>query len=215
MAAVGGAVHVDDRSWGLHAAKADVVRGGPDFAFAAGADHVTGAILVRAQVRAAALDALLLPRLRGIERALRALRVARDDPGARESLVVVGVVPVAHPFPGVAGDVIQPVARRRERSDSGESRVPILAGIRHRKASLVRVGHRLPTRMEVVAPGVELSGQPAARREFPLGLRGEPLAGPVRVRRGIFVSDLYDGMLVASFQAATGALRMTPIRGLL
>jgi len=65
----------------LHAAKAEMIGGGPDFAFAAGAHHITGAILARARIRAPAVDALLLARLCGIERALRPLRIANNDSG--------------------------------------------------------------------------------------------------------------------------------------
>ena len=47
----------------LHAAKAEMVGAGVDFAFAARADDVTRAVLVVAQKRASAMDALFLVRL--------------------------------------------------------------------------------------------------------------------------------------------------------
>ena len=52
----------------LDAAKTEVITGGTDFAFAARPDHVAGAILVGAEKRAAAVDALFLGWLSGIVR---------------------------------------------------------------------------------------------------------------------------------------------------
>ena len=47
----------------LHAAKTEMVGAGVDFAFATGADHITGTVLRIAKERAAAVDLLLLSRL--------------------------------------------------------------------------------------------------------------------------------------------------------
>ena len=66
---------------GFHAAEAEMVRAGADFALAARADHVARAVLIGAEERAAAVHALLLARLGGIEGCCRALRVARDAAG--------------------------------------------------------------------------------------------------------------------------------------
>ena len=62
----------------FHAAEAEVIARGAHLALAARADHVARAVLVGAEERAAAVHALLLGRLGGIERSVRALRIARD-----------------------------------------------------------------------------------------------------------------------------------------
>jgi len=66
------------RSASLYAAEAEVAAAGADLTLAAGADHVTGAILVGAEERAAPVNALLLGRLQRVERSVRPPRVARD-----------------------------------------------------------------------------------------------------------------------------------------
>src|SRR5205085_12539279 len=129
-----------------------------------------------AQERPATLDTFLLARFGGIKRAVRSSRVARDGSGAHELRVVVRAVPIAHPFPGIAGDVVETVARRRERSDRSEPRVAVLAGVLHGELSLIRVGHGFASGVELVAPGVELSRESTARGELPLCLGGKPLA---------------------------------------
>src|SRR5262245_29225474 len=73
----------------LHAAKSKVIASGAELAFAARSDHVTSAILVGAQKRTAAMDALFLGRLSGIERRVRPLRIACDAAGFGQLHVVI------------------------------------------------------------------------------------------------------------------------------
>src|SRR5580692_12841613 len=61
--------------------EAEVVGAGGDFTFAAGADHVAGAILIGAEERTAAMDFLLVVGFGGIEGGVGALRIARDSAG--------------------------------------------------------------------------------------------------------------------------------------
>src|SRR5438552_19146033 len=61
----------------FHAAKAEMVGAGIDFAFTARADDVARAILVVAQKRTAAVHALLFARLGRIERSIRPFRIDR------------------------------------------------------------------------------------------------------------------------------------------
>ena len=103
-----------------------MVRAGRDFPFSSGAHHVARAVLIRAEKRAAAMDALFPPGSRGsngvsgpwdCERCFR----------RGELRVVIGTIPVAHPFPDIAAHVVEPVAIRRklcDRRDSGEPSSP-------------------------------------------------------------------------------------------
>ena len=90
----------------FHAAKAEMVRAGVDFAFAACPDDVAGTKLFVAKKRAAAMHALLLVRLSGIERRIGSLRIARDTAFIRERLVIIGTIPIAAPFPDIARHVV-------------------------------------------------------------------------------------------------------------
>ena len=61
-----------------------------------------------------------------------------------------------------------------------------LPGVRHLPAA----GH------ELVAPGEFRVLEPAARRELPLGLGRKRLIGPARIRLGVAVGDVHDGVVV-------------------
>ena len=87
---------------------------GVDFAFAACADDIAGTILLVAKERAAAMNAFLFVRLSGIEWCVRSLRIVRDAAFIRYCLVVTRAIPIAAPFPNVAGHVVKAVAIRRK-----------------------------------------------------------------------------------------------------
>ena len=94
----------------FHAAEAEVVCAGADFALAARANHVARAELIGAEKRPAAMHPFLHARFSGIERVGRTLRVARDAADRRQLTVVVRAIPIADPLPDVADDVMEPDA---------------------------------------------------------------------------------------------------------
>src|SRR5262245_26078520 len=87
---------------------------GIDFAFAARADDVTRTILLVAKKRAAAMNTFLLVRLSRIKRRVRSSRIARDSSFVGQALVVIRPIPIAAPFPNVAGHIVKPIAIRRK-----------------------------------------------------------------------------------------------------
>ena len=84
---------------------------------------------------------------------------------------------------------------------------------RGREMAVMAVRHLSATRAELVTPGIEHAGQPAARGELPLGFRGQPLAGPFRVGGRILVGHVHDRKRAFRDRAAR-AERMTPVRSL-
>src|SRR4030095_13961574 len=75
---------------------------------------------------------------------------------------------------------------------------------------LPRVVHSPVLRRELAAPREGRALQAAARRELPLGLGRERLAGPSRERLGILRGHLGDGMARPSLEVAVGPLRPRP-----
>src|SRR5438105_12555072 len=98
-----------------------------DFAFAACADDVAGTILPIAKKRAPPMDALLLVRLSRIKSRIRPWWVLRDSACAGERLVVVRAIPIAAPFPRVAGHVVEPIAIGRKRFHRRDAGVTVFA----------------------------------------------------------------------------------------
>src|SRR6202008_3906945 len=125
---------------------------------------------------------------------------------------VVGAIPIRDPLPSVPGHVVEAITVRRELS--GTRRAGRTAGLRihdERKLALLRVPevqHLLAARRELVAPGVGRLLEAAARRELPLGLCRQSLAGPLRVRQRVVVRNLHYGVIVLAVDAAARALRM-------
>src|ERR1043166_4190933 len=94
-----------------------------DFTFAARADDIAGTISLVAKKRAAPMNALLLVGLGWIQCRIRPLRVAHDSAFGGERLVVTRTIPIATPFPNVAGHIVETIAVRRKRfhrRDAGE-----------------------------------------------------------------------------------------------
>ena len=65
---------------------------------------------------------------------------------------------------------------------------------------------------KVVAPGVQLAGEAAARGELPLGFGRQPLARPVRVGHRVVVGDVDDRVLLAPANRCCPGLRVAPVR---
>src|SRR5262249_47652369 len=91
------------------------------------------------------------------------------------------------------------------------ARETILPCILHRKSPLVGIGHRFTFRMEIVAPGVKLSGQSATRCELPLRFGRQAFARPLRVGYCIIIGDLDDRILFPAVNTAAGTFGMAPV----
>src|SRR5204862_6462933 len=105
----------------------------------------------------AAMDAFLLVRLSRIKWWVRPLSVARQSALFGQRLVVIWPIPIAAPFPYVAGQLVKPIAIRWKRFHRRDSGVTVFARIFHRKFSLPRVGHPFAVGPEFIAPHVHLS----------------------------------------------------------
>src|SRR5215471_16532148 len=182
-----------------------------DITLAPGSDNVPRAILVGAQKRSAAVRLLALLGFGRVPRLGWALGVLCDSASGGQNLVVVGAVPVSGPLPDISGHVVETVAIRRiapYRSDAG---ISVFAGVLRGEMALVRVGHPLPVRAEVVAPDVRFARKSTARGKLPLGFGGQPLSCPLRIRLCILVRDLYDRVSVLAGDAAFRPGRMLPV----
>src|SRR5947199_9167022 len=125
---------------------------GVDLTFAACADNVAGTILLIAKKRAAAMDALLLIRLSRIKCRIRPLWIARYSAFVGEYLLVIRAIPIAAPFPNVAGYVVEPIAVTGDRFHRGDGSESVFGCIFHSKCALPRVGHPSPTGTQFTAP---------------------------------------------------------------
>src|SRR5439155_4814378 len=183
-----------------------------DFAFAACADDVARAILLVAKKRATAMDALLLVRLSRIKWRVRPLRVARHSTFVRQRLVVIRAIPIATPFPDVAGHVVKTVAVWRKRFHRCDAFVTVFARILHWKFSLPRVGHPFSAGTKIIAPDVRFSLQPAARRKFKLRFGRQTFTCPFRISFCVRVRDVHDRIVLLAFDVALRPKWMTPVR---
>src|SRR5437588_3239567 len=93
----------------FHAAEAEMICAGVDFAFAACPDDVTRVVLIVAKKRAATMHPFFLVRFGWIERRSGSLRIARDAARVSERLGIIGPIPIAAPFPDLAGYVVERV----------------------------------------------------------------------------------------------------------
>ena len=85
------------------------------------------------------------------------MRVARHSAFVRQRLVVIRAIPIAAPFPYVAGHVVKTVAIWRKRFHRCDAFVTVFARILHWKFSLPRVGHPLAAGTKIIAPDICLS----------------------------------------------------------
>ena len=163
------------------APEAEVIARGRDFALAPRSDHVARAILLGAKERAAAMHPLLFARLGGVEAARGPMRVANETAflsRGRALGVTVRPVPVGAPFPDVAGHVEKAIAVRRELRHRRHAGKAVFTGVFQGELALEGVGHPLAAGPKLIAPGIGLSGEPSARREFPFGLGRQPSCRP-------------------------------------
>src|SRR5579862_1706932 len=105
---------------GFNASKTDMIGGAVRLPFTSAARHVARAIVVAAQKRAAALDALGHARFAGIVAGIRPLGVA-----GRLSKIA-RLIPIAAPFPDIAGHVGKAEAVGGERAYRGCAEVAVL-----------------------------------------------------------------------------------------
>ena len=111
--------------------------------FSAGPDFVCRAVLVRAQVGAAAHHALGGAGFAGVVTIVRTLGIVYRLGAGREPVVIIMPVPIGTPLPDVAGHVGQPIAVGRERADRCRRAVAVFRGVLVRESSLPDVGHPL------------------------------------------------------------------------
>src|SRR5215211_1364439 len=134
-----------------------MIRSRVDFAFAAGANDVARAILLVAKKGATAVDPLLLVRLSRVKWRVRPLWIGRDSTFICERLVVIRAIPIAAPFPYVAGHVVKTVAIWRKRFHRRDALVPVFARIFYGKFSLPRVRHPFSAGTKIIAPDIRFS----------------------------------------------------------
>src|SRR5262245_18991541 len=154
-------------------------------AFAASARYVAPAVLVSAEVRAAAMYALGHARFLGIQAVLRALRIRGDLSAGSENPVIIRAVPVGNPLPHVTGHIPQTVPVGWERACRRRAPIAIFGNIVIGKVSLEGIGHVLAAGHELVAPVVRFAVEPAARRKFELRFCWQAPARPLAVCNGI------------------------------
>src|SRR6266446_2389094 len=114
------------------------------------------------------MDTLFLVRLRRVEWCFWSFGIDCQATPFGELRIIVWPVPIAAPFPNVAGHVVKAVTigrKLRDRRDPGKT---IFASVFHREFSLPGVRHPFSSATEFVAPGVGLPRQPATRGEFKL-----------------------------------------------
>jgi len=76
------------------------------------------------------------------------------------------------------------------------------------------VRHILAAGRQLIAPGKHGAVEPAARREFPFGLRRQVLAGPSGVGQCVREGDVHDRMIVEPVDVAFRAIGVAPVRAL-
>ena len=79
----------------------------------------------------------------------------------------------------------------------GRSHCAVRLGVLEREGALPDVHAVLAAGLALVAPGIDLSLQPAAGAELPLGLGRQPQARPAAVGCGIVEGDVHDRVLLA------------------
>src|SRR4029077_13908428 len=183
-----------------------MVRARIGLALPAAACDVARAILIGAEERAASVHFLFYTGLAGIETVRRPLRIARERSLRNQRLIVVVAIPVAGPFPHVAGHVVESVGVRRERGNRGSTLVAVFFRILVWKMPLEGVRHELAAWLQLIAPGVGLSFQPAALREFVFSFLRQALAGPFCVGQHVFIGDVHDRILPAILDRAFRSL---------
>ena len=185
-----------------------------------GGGHASAGTVARAVVRVAQEGAALLdvgvPRV-GVARvrcSRRPLGVHDHDAGAagpHALLVEVRLELVRRPLPHVAAHVVEPKGIRRvaphRRGDPMAVRERVLEG----EPALPDVGAVDAPGDELRPPRVALAVRASARRPLPLRLRGEPLARPLRVGRGVEPGDVDHGVGLHPIDGAAGALGVTPV----
>ena len=128
-----------------------------------------------------------------------------------QNLVIVRPVPIAAPFPDVAGHVVETITVGRKALDRCNSGKPVFARIFHWKFSLPGVGHPFPVRPEFVSPDICFSRQTTARGKFEFRFGGQTFPGPFGVCFGVGIGDLDDGIFFLSLNIAIGPERMPPV----
>src|SRR2546425_5689258 len=134
-----------------------------------------------------------------------------NHPFAGPFPVQVDLIPVAAPLPDVAGHVVQPVAVGRESLDRRGAFVAVGSGVLVRKLALPEIGMNVGVGRLVIAPDVGFIVQSAARRELPLSLSRQALAGPRGIGDGVVPGDVNNGMIVLAVDTAVRPFGVPPV----
>src|SRR5262245_48449988 len=128
---------------GFNKPESDMIGARIRFALAPTSCNVARAILVCAKERTAPVHLLLYTRLARIEAVRRPLRIPRERSLRCQRLIVVMAIPVAGPFPDVAGHVVKAVTVGWKGRDWRGTLVAVFFRILVREVTLKRVGHEL------------------------------------------------------------------------
>src|SRR5690606_15370532 len=187
--------------------------------------HVArGAVLGRAGARR---DAVALA-VRGVTEVRAALDYALDGPARgraaggpgrlrRRALGRRGAPPRQRPrvggeLPDVPDHAVEAEAVRLVGVDRRGAEVAVLAGVADGELALPDVAHVAAAGGELVAPGEGPLDEPAASRVLPLGLGGQPAAGPRGEGLGVAPRHVHDRVVEAVPHVRPWSLRRVPGR---
>src|SRR5688572_28476393 len=122
------------------------------------------------------MDAFFLAGLARIKRGCRTLRVTSDVRRGGQFGVIVRAIPVAHPLPNVAPDVVEAVAILGKLRNRSAVREGVSTRVVIGKVALMGVGHPLTVFLEFIAPGKEVPRLASARGKFPFRFGGQTLS---------------------------------------
>ena len=126
-----------------------------------------------------------------------AVRLVAEE-GAALDDHLVGIVRGGGPLPHVADHVVEAKAVGLVRDGGRGALEAVVGGVGQRKVALPDVGAMLAVgEHQIIAPGVDLGIEAAARGKFPLGFGGQAHEEVRAELDGIVVRDVHDGMILA------------------
>src|SRR5260370_41087303 len=123
---------------------------------------------------------------------------------------VTGPIPIAGTFPHVADHVGETIAIRRKAPHRSRFGIAIIVGVQHRKDTLPGIRNGFAFRIESAAP-VVFAVTSAPRCELPLRFRWQAAAEPIRISKGVVVSDVDHGVIFLAVDRAPGTAGLAPV----